>query len=136
MRKEFKEIDKILKENGWVQTVAASEDEMSEFVKAYGDNTIGIEIALNPCSIGVYGNYGVCSVMLCKFANKMPYIRDDLKWMQELICKAENELIKVGVPFRPTYGFGTHLEHNLGENLKLREKYHLDQYEKEDFANE
>lgn len=136
MRKEFKEIDKILKENGWVQTVTPNEDEdiMSEYVKAYEENTIGIEIALEPGSLWVGERYGVYCVQIYHFQYKMPYSRDDIKWMQELIYKAENELIKIGVPFRPTYGFGTCLEHNLGVNLELREKYHLDQYEKEDFV--
>ena len=54
--------------------------------------------------------------------------------MQQLIAEAERDLIKAGIPFRPTYGFSNCLEYNLGENLDLRKKYNLDQYEKEDWG--
>ncbi len=61
MRKELKEIEKKLTDNGWTLSVPARDDEMSEYVKNYnnGENVIGIEIALEPCSLGVYGRYGI-----------------------------------------------------------------------------
>ena len=132
MRAECKEIEKILIENGWTLSVPAKEGEMSEYVKNYDDNVIGIEIALEPCSLDCYGRYGVGCVQLVKFEADMPYIRSDFERMYELIYKAEHDLIKIGVPFRPTYGFGNCIEYLIGKNLDLREKYHLDQYEKED----
>ncbi len=138
MRKELKEIEKKLTDNGWTLSVPARDGEMSEYVKNYnnGENVIGIEIALEPCSLGVYGHYGIGSIQIVKFEADMPYIRDDLRRMQQLITEAERDLIKAGIPFRPTYGFSNCLEYNLGENLDLRKKYNLDQYEKEDWSND
>lgn len=135
MRKELKEIEKNLTDNGWTLSVPAKDGEMSEYVKNYnnGKNVIGIEIALEPCSLGVYGYYGIGCIQIVKFEADMPYIRDDLRRMQQLIAEAEHDLIKAGIPFRPTYGFSNCLEYNLGENLDLRKKYNLDQYEKEDW---
>lgn len=132
LRNEFKEIEKHLNENGWTLSVPATEGEMTEYVKKYDDNVIGIEIALEPCSLDCYGRYGVCCVQIVKFETDMPYIRSDLARMYELIYRAELDLIKIGVPFRPTYGFGKSTEYLLGKNLDLREKYHLEQYERED----
>ena len=135
MRKEVsKKIEKQLAENGWTLSVPAKEDEMAEYVKSYdhGENVIGIEIALAPCSLGVYGSYGIGCVQIIKFEQDLPYIREDIKRMQELIFNAEDDLLKASIPFRPTYGFGRRLEHSLQRNLDLRERYHLDQYENED----
>ncbi len=137
MRKELREIEKHLIENGWVLSAPAKDDEMSEYVKSYnnGENVIGIEIALEPCSLGVYGRYGVGCVQLVKFEQDMPYIRDDIRRMQTLINNAERELLKARIPFRPTYLFGDCTESLLGDNLDLREKYHLEKYEKEDWED-
>lgn len=136
MRKELKEIEENLIDNGWTLSVPAKDDEMSEYVKSYndGENVIGIEIALEPCSLGVYGHYGIGCIKIVKFEADMPYIRDDLRRMQQLIAEAERDLIKAGIPFRPTYGFSNCLEHNLGKNLDSRKGYNLDQYEKEDWG--
>lgn len=48
-----------------------------------------------------------------------------------IIEDAEVELITNGVPFRPTYAFLKNTEHYLGVNIDLRDKYHLNDYEKE-----
>ena len=138
MRKELKEIERRLTDNGWTLSVPARDDEMSEYVKNYnnGENVIGIEIALEPCSLGVYGRYGIGCVQIIKYEQNMPYIRDDIKNMQMLINKAERELLQAGIPFRPTYLFGDCTEVMLGDNLDLRDKYHLDEYEKEDWGND
>lgn len=134
MRKELEEIEKKLTDNGWTLLVPARDGEMSEYVKNYnnGKNVIGIEIALEPCSLGVYGRYGIGCVQIIKYEQNMPYIRDDIKNMQRLINKTERELLQAGIPFRPTYLFCNCTEGMLGDNLDLRDKYHLDEYEKED----
>ena len=90
VRTELKEIEKKLTENGWVLSVPATEGEMAEYVRSYnnGDNVIGIEIALEPCSLGCYGHYGIGCVQIVKFESDMPYIRDDIKRMNE--CKTAN----------------------------------------------
>ena len=134
MREELKTIEKILRDNGWTQAAPTKPDEMTEFVKPYYENVIGIEIALEPTSLGCYGHYGVGCVQLVKYEADMPYIRSDFNRMKELIEQAEYDLVKIGVPFRPTYGFGKCTEYLLGENLTLREKYDLHQYEKEDWG--
>lgn len=138
MRKELKEIEKKLTDNGWTLSVPARDDEMSEYVKNYnnGENVIGIEIALEPCSLGVYGRYGIGCVQIIKYEQNMPYIRDDIKNMQRLINKTERELLQAGIPFRPTYLFCDCTEGMLGDNLDLRDKYHLDEYEKKDWGND
>lgn len=138
MRKELEEIEKKLTDNGWTLSVPARDGEMSEYVKNYnnGENVIGIEIALEPCSLGVYGRYGIGCVQIIKYEQNMPYIRDDIKSMQRLINKTERELLQAGIPFRPTYLFCDCTEGMLGDNLDLRDKYHLDEYEKEDWGND
>lgn len=138
MRKELKEIEKKLADNGWTLSVPARDGEMSEYVKNYnnGENVIGIEIALESCSLGVYGRYGIGCVQIIKYEQDMPYIRDDIRNMQRLISKTERELLQAGIPFRPTYLFCDCTEGILGDNLDLRDKYHLDEYEKEDWDND
>lgn len=135
MREELREIEKKLVDNGWVLSVPAKEEEMAEYVKSYnnGENVVGIEIALDKCSLGCYGHYGIGCIQLVKYEADMPYIRDDFRRMQEIIYEAEKDLIKAGIPFRPTYAFSQCTEHYLGENLQLREQYHLNEYEKEDW---
>ena len=134
MREFANKIDKILRDNGFVQSVVPKEGgiaEMAEYVKNYYDNVMGIEIALEPCSLDCYGYYGVGCVQIVKYENDAPYIRDDIRRMQELIFETEKELVKLKVPFRPTYGFGKNTECYLGKNLDLREEYKLTKYEKE-----
>lgn len=132
MMVQFEEIDKNLRKNGWIPSVLEKEDELGEYVKNYGNNVIGIEICLDTCSLGVYGRYGVCSVQIIKYEYNMPYIKDDIRRMQQLFEDAERDLLKAGVPFRPTYGFsGQCLESRLHDNLDLRSKYQMDKLEQE-----
>ena len=128
-KKEARKIERALQKNGWTQSVVAREGEMAEYIKAYGDTVVGIEIALEPGSLNCYGYYGVGCVQIVKYETGFPYIRDDLRTMREYIESAECELLKIGVPFRPTYGFGRDLEYNLGRNDDLRRKYNLTIYE-------
>ena len=137
MREELKEIEKILQKNGWVQAAPTQPDEMTEFVKnTADDDVVGIEIALEKTSLPCYGRYGIGCIQIVKYGQPAPYIRDDIRNMEKIILDAEKELLNIGVPFRPTYGFGFALENNLGRNLDLREKYNLDQFEKEDWRND
>lgn len=136
MREELKEVEKLLVKNGWTLSVPAKDNEMTEYVKAYdnGWNVVGIEIALEPCSLGCYGRYGVGCVQVVKYEQDMPYMRFDLGQMQNLIKNAERELLEIGVPFRPTYLFCDCTEKLLGDNIKLREKYRLNECEEEDLG--
>lgn len=135
MRPELRQIDELLAVNGWVLSVPAKEGEMSEYVRQYPDgNVIGIEIALEDLSLGCYGHYGVGSVQIVKFQYDPPYIREDMRQMVKLIDNAEQDLLKAGIPFRPTYGFGKNLEFSLGDNLELRDKYHLKELEEIDWG--
>jgi len=135
MKSELKEIEKILLNLGWIQSNSPSPDDdimdTTEFVKSYYGNTIGIEVALEDFSLDCYGRYGVCSVYIVKYDQSFPYLRDDIKRMQNLIQDVEIELITNDVPFRPTYAFIKNTEHYIGVNLDLRDKYNLDEYEKE-----
>lgn len=127
------EIIKILTENGWEHTrkveLGKGLGEMDLFTKEHPGIEIGIEVALLPDSYCCYGWYGVCGVHINKCDFGFPYLRDDLIEMQEAISNAEVELLKIGVPFRPTYAFATYTEHNLGENLRLRKEHRLELYE-------
>ena len=138
MREEMKKIHNRLIENGWVLSVPAKEGEMAEYVKNYnnGENVMGIEIALDACSLGCYGRYGIGCVQIIKFEQEMPYIRDDIRNMQNLIKRTERELLEAGIPFRPSYLFVDCTETMLNDNIDLRDKYHLMQYEKEDWEND
>ena len=138
-RGELKEIDKLLSSNGWVLSAPSREDEKgvpltAEYVKGYynGEGVVIIEVALTPEDLGCYGYYGICSVQILRHFNPVPYNRDDLREMGEMITDAEKELLELGVPFRPNYGFESFLERSLEQNLKLRGKYHLAEFEIED----
>ena len=122
----------LLLNNGWICIRSDIKDEMDEYVLSSQGNTVGIEIALDAHALGCYGYYGVCSVNITAWEYSPPYIRDDLSSMLDLIYKTEWDLLKLGIPFRPTYAFGKHTEHQLGLNLDLRKKYELDKYENED----
>ncbi len=136
MRKEFEQIDKILRENGWISSNQPEYSELSEYIKSYdkGDNVVGIEVALDRDALGAYGFYGICGVNLTRFRSPMPYGKDDIKEMGRIIGRAEEELLKIEVPFRPTYAFSSAIEHHLGVNLDLRDKYNLQHYEDEDWG--
>ena len=137
MRTELKKIENILLKSGWVQSTTPSPDDdimnTTEFIKAYYEDTVGIEVALEPFSLDCYGRYGVCSVFIVKYGQPFPYLRDDINYMNKLIQNAEVELIANGIPFRPNYAFMKNTEHYLDKNLDLRTEYHLDDYEKEDW---
>lgn len=139
VRDELREIEKLLSSNGWVLSAPSRKDEKgnpqtAEYVKGYydGEGVVIIQVALTPEDLGCYGRYGICSVQVLRHYNPIPYNRDDLREMGELITDAEQELLELSIPFRPNYGFGKRLEYSIEKSLELREKYHLAQYEKED----
>lgn len=134
MEEGFKQkISSILIGEGWVPVRVSDpeEEDLYLYEKAYPNATIQIEIALDETQLGGYGWYGVCCVQVSRWYESMPYLVDDLIGMLNAISAAETELLKLKVPFRPTYAFSGHgLESKLGENLELRDLYQLHELER------
>ena len=129
---ELEDIKARITAGGWTLTSEASDIDMPKYQKAVGRNIMQISADFDERDVGVYGYLGVCDVEIAKFEREAPYDYGDLKRMKALIEITEEELLDKGIPFRPNYGFcGNRLESCLDKNFRLREKYHIRQYELE-----
>lgn len=80
----------------------------------------------------INGHYGVIWLDAAKYENNPPYEENALKDMIKAIERAEDNLIKIGMPFCPDYKFhGRNKANKKRRNDKLRRLYDLERFEKE-----
>lgn len=78
----------------------------------------------------VDGHYGVLWIDAAKYECSPPYSERDLNDMIYAIEMAEENLLKIGMPFTPDYKFHGNKANRKRRNDKLRKLYNLDELEK------
>lgn len=80
------------------------------------------------------GHYGVLWLDAAKYENNPPYEENALTDMLTAIEYAEDNLLKIGMPFIPDYRWHGNAYNKRRRNEKLRRLYNLDELEKRDKA--
>jgi len=137
----------ILCSNGWVwlcyeKDYLSSTTEYSqykaEFLGASYHSTIVAIISENSEHLCCNGHYGVLwleAIYECERDGCLSY--DDMEDMQCAIEKAEENLLKIGMPFTPDYKFhGYNTANQIRRNKKLRKLYSLEEKEEADWLKE
>lgn len=75
------------------------------------------------------GHYGVLWLEAVEYENGPMYTENDLLDMLSAFEVAEDNLLRIGIPFTPEYQFHGDKENKKQENEKLREKYQLPELE-------
>lgn len=102
-------------------------------VLGYGYDTI-VRAVVSEFSqhLCINGHYGVIWLDAAKYENNPPYEENALKDMIKAIERAEDNLIKIGMPFCPDYKFhGRNKANKKRRNDKLRRLYDLERFEEE-----
>ena len=137
----------ILCSNGWVWLKYDSElmsitDEYSQYKAdflgaTYSSSVVAI-VAEYSQHLDLDGHYGVLWLE-AKYENERNecYSFDDMEDMQTAIIKAEENLLRIGMPFVPSYQFhGKNIANKKRRNEKLRRLYKMSEKEQEDIEDE
>lgn len=119
----------------WLIQIDDSEEYTQYTLKVlgYGYDTI-VRAVVSEFSqhLCINGHYGVIWLDAAKYENNPPYEENALKDMIKAIERAEDNLIKIGMPFCPDYKFhGRNKANKKRRNDKLRRLYDLERFEKE-----
>ena len=133
----------ILSHNGW-EWLAYETEELSITHELYQyktvilgamySSTIIALVAQRPDQLKYDGYYGVLWLE-ARYENERNecYSYDDMTDMQTAIVFAEENLLKIGMPFTPDYHFhGKDVANKKRRNEKLRRLYHLEEKERKD----
>lgn len=93
--------------------------------------TVRAVVASHSQHLCINGHYGVLWLDVAEYENDPPYGMDDLEDMLEAIRLAEDNLLKIGMPFAPDYQFNGNAANKRRRNEKLRRIYNLEELEKE-----
>ena len=135
----------ILSRNGWewlsyeseyLSTTDTLYQYKAEFLGREYSSTVVALIAAHPDHLNLDGHYGVMwleAIYECDRDGCLSY--HDMKDMQQAIIYAEDNLLKIGMPFTPDYRFhGKNTANKKRRNDKLRRLYHLAEIEQEDIG--
>ena len=101
----------------------------AEFMANY-TGIVRAEVITLPEKLSLCGHFGVYSLSLQSYECEMPYYTDDLEDMIQLIILAEENLLRLGIPFIPDYSFHGHeIEEKKKRNWELRALWGLDDSE-------
>jgi len=89
-------------------------------------------VAAHSKHLVVDGHYGVLWLDAAQYECSPPYSENDLEDMMCAIELAEENLLKIGMPFTPDYKFHGNKANRRRRNDKLRRLYNLDELEKQD----
>ena len=144
MAKRF-DVLHILSRNGWewlsyeseyLSTTDTLYQYKAEFLGREYSSTVVALIAAHPDHLNLDGHYGVMwleAIYECDRDGCLSY--HDMKDMQQAIIYAEDNLLKIGMPFTPDYRFhGKNTANKKRRNDKLRRLYHLAEIEQEDIG--
>lgn len=140
--KEFNPLH-ILSRNGWewlpyeeeyLSTTDTLYQYKAVFLGAGYRSTVVALISDHPDHLKLDGHYGVMwleAIYECERNGCLSY--EDMKDMQQAIIYAEENLLKIGMPFTPNYRFhGKNVANKKRRNEKLRKLYHLAKKEEEE----
>ena len=135
----------ILSRNGWewlsyeseyLSTTDTLYQYKAEFLGREYSSTVVALIAAHPDHLNLDGHYGVMwleAIYECDRDGCLSY--HDMKDMQQAIIYAEDNLLKIGMPFTPDYRFhGKNAANKKRRNDKLRRLYNLAEIEQEDIG--
>jgi len=95
-------------------------------------STVRAVVASHSKHLNINGHYGVLWLDVAKYETEPPYSETALKDMITAIEYAEDNLLKIGMPFSPYYEFhGRNKANSKRRNDKLRKLYNLDELESE-----
>ena len=133
----------ILSSNGWKwlhyeKDRLSTTDEYAQFaMDILGDmyhSTVVAIVSEHPQDLDLDGHYGILwleAVYECNRKGCLSY--DDMEDMQAAIILAEENLLKIGMPFTPGYRFhGGNIANKKRRNDKLRRIYTLEEIEARD----
>ena len=133
--KEFSPLH-ILSRNGWNwlrfdnEQLSITDDlyqYKADFLGAMYSSTVVALVSAHPDHLELDGHYGVMwleAIYECERNGCLSY--EDMKDMQQAIIYAEENLLKIGMPFTPDYRFhGKNVANKKRRNEKLRKLYHL-----------
>ena len=135
----------ILSRNGWewlsyeseyLSTTDTLYQYKAEFLGREYSSTVVALVAAHPDHLNLDGHYGVMwleAIYECDRDGCLSY--HDMKDMQQAIIYAEDNLLKIGMPFTPDYRFhGKNAANKKRRNDKLRRLYNLAEIEQEDIG--
>ena len=144
MAKRF-DVLHILSRNGWewlsyeseyLSTTDTLYQYKAEFLGREYSSTVVALVSDHPDHLELDGHYGVMwleAIYECDRDGCLSY--HDMKDMQQAIIYAEDNLLKIGMPFTPDYRFhGKNAANKKRRNDKLRRLYNLDEIEQEDIG--
>ena len=130
-----------LGENGW-EWRCYNTDEYSSGCEEYecftmwihGDYSTLVRACVSeyPQHLSLDGHYGVLWLEAAEYECKPPHSENDLYDMIYALEKAEENLLKIGMPFTPDYKFHGNRHNRKLRNDKLRQIYNLDEKERID----
>lgn len=127
----FNSID-IMTQNGWKyigHRENVGEQYQMTFLSEY-DVGIIASVAESWMDVRIAGSLGVLELDVGNYECDMPYMRDELYWMIDALNMAEDNLIKIGMPFTSGYRFsGRNAANNARRNQKLRRIFDLNELE-------
>lgn len=133
----------ILSSNGWkwihyekdLLSMADDLDQYkADFLGRWYSSTVVALVATNTDHLDLDGHYGVMWLEAV-YENERDgcYSFGDMEDMQCAIIKAEENLLRIGMPFTPDYRFhGKNVANKKRRNEKLRRIYQMEELEKED----
>ena len=98
------------------------------------NSTVRAVVASHSKHLIINGHYGVLWLDVAKYeCDNCPHSMNDLTDMIKAIEYAEDNLLKIGMPFSPNYRFnGRNKANKKRRNNKLRKLYNLDELERRD----
>jgi hypothetical protein len=133
--KEF-DAGRIMMNNCWKRRGYHNEDRIqaeyrAEFTGRHYSSEVAALVSENDDGLWEYSHYGV--VRLEVFCSpRPPYEWYELEDAQVAIELAEDNLLRIGMPFEPDFVFhGRNKANQVRRNLALRKKYGMDAIEKE-----
>lgn len=120
----------------WLIKMDDCEDYDQYTLKVLGfmyDSTVRAVVASHSKHLCIDGHYGILWLDVAKYENEPPYTETALKDMITAIEYAEDNLLKIGMPFTPDYEFhGRNRANKKRRNDKLRKLYNLEELERRD----
>ena len=137
---------RIMGENGWIwhhyQDDEFSSDVPDDYecftMEILGEYRTVVRVCVSEYEqhLSVDGHYGVLWLEVAKYENDPPHSERDLYDMIYAIEKAEENLLRIGMPFVPDYKFHGNKANRKRRNEKLRRLYHLEELENKHLSKE
>ena len=134
---------RLLGENGWkwrhyyddpIIQMDNTDDYFVYTLEILGEYRTTVRAVVAECEkhLHVDGHFGVLWIDAAMYECDPPYSERDLNDMIFAIEKAEENLLRIGMPFTPDYRFHGNRANRQRRNEKLRKLYNLEEKEREE----